>query len=73
MLCPNQQLRGYYPNLPSESYDWLVGLAGVWSSLNVPLPQLVNQLLHVERIPSSKDSCGLLVVDHSCLVFVVLR
>jgi len=52
MLCHNQRRRGDYHDLPSESYDCLVGLALAWSSLNVLLPQLVNQLLHVERIPS---------------------
>jgi len=73
MLCQNQRRRGYYHDVPSESSDRLVGLAWAWSSLNVLLPQLVNQLLHVEGIPSSKFTCGSHVVDRSCLVSVVLR
>jgi len=73
MLCQNQRRRGYYHDVPSESSDGLVGLARAWSSLNVLLPQLVNQLLHVEGIPRSKFSCRSHVVDRSCSVSVVLR
>jgi len=73
MLCQNQRLRGYYHDVRSESSDGLVGLARALSSLNVLLPQLVNQLLHIEGIPSSKFSCGSHVVDRSCLVSVLLR
>jgi len=73
MLCQNQRHRGYYHDVPSESSDGLVELARAWYSLNVLLPQLVNQLLHVEGIPSSKFSCGSHVVDRSCLVSIVLR
>jgi len=72
MLCQNQQRRGYYHDVPSESSDGLVELAQAWSSLNILLPQLVNQLLHVKGIPSSKFTCGSHVVDRSCLVSVVL-
>jgi len=73
MLCQNQRRGGYYHDVPSESSDGLVGFARALSSINVLLPQLVNQLLHVEGIPSSKFSSGSQVVDHSCLVSVVLR
>jgi len=73
MLCQNQRRRGYYHDVPSESSDGLVGLAGAWSSLNVLLSHLANQVLHLEGIPSSKFSCGSHVVDRSCLVCVVLR
>jgi len=59
--------------MPSESYDGLVGLAWVWSSLNVLLPELVNQLQHVEGIAGSKVSCGSHVVHRSCSVSVVLH
>ena len=52
MLCKNQLRREYYPEVPLESYNGLVGLAQVWFCLNVPLPQLVNQLLQVDGIPS---------------------
>jgi len=50
MLCQNQRRRGYYHDVPSESSDGLVGLARACSSLDFLLPQLVNQLLHVEGI-----------------------
>jgi len=73
MLCQNQRRRGYYHDVPSEFADGLLGWARAWSSLNVLLPQLVNQLLHVEGIPSSKFSCGSHVVDRSCLVSVMLH
>jgi len=73
MLYQNQRCRGYYHEVPSESSDGLVGLARAGSSLNVLLPQLVNQLLHVEGIPSSKFSCGSQVVLRSFLVSVMLR
>jgi len=58
MLCQNQRRPGYYHDIPSESFNGLVGFAQAWSFLNVLLPQLVNQLLHIEGIPSSKVSCG---------------
>ena len=73
MHCQNQPHRGYYHDVPSESYHGLVGLVRAWSSLNVLLPQLVNELLHVEGIPSSKVSCGSHIVDSGCLVSVGLR
>ena len=73
MLCQNQQHCGYYHDVPSESNDGLVVLARVWPSLNVLLPQLVTELLHVEGIPSSKALYGSHAVDCSCLVSVMLR
>jgi len=73
MICQNQRHREYYHDLLSESYDGLVGLVRASSSVNVLLPQLVNQLLHVEGIHSSKVSYGSHVVECSCLVSVVLH
>jgi len=72
MLGQNQRPRGYYHDVPSESTDGVVGFARAWSSLNVLLPQLANQLLQVEGILRSKFSCRSHVVNPSCIVSVAL-
>jgi len=72
MLCQNQPRRGYYHDVPLESYDRLVEFARAWSSLNVLLPLLVNQCQHVGGIPCSKVSCQSHLVDSRCLLPVML-
>ena len=57
MLCQNQRGGRYYHDVPSESYDALVGPARACSSPNALQPPLINQLLHIKGIPSAKVSC----------------